>query len=230
MSPTGLYNLSFASKNPYTYYISPEATGDLGNLGGCLKNWSPPSCPNFGDKHGDDNRPQPEKLDLYLVPKSQPCELMWYTQDCVIKQELVEVFEAEAFTGVEFRPVNLYRGPRCSNPLEGYVEMRVSGRVAADEEKSGIRIAYQCPLCGATRYTKWSLKKGLHLKGTYEEWPEVFKVGPSSIGMILVKERFAQFVMAKKYRQLMLTRFDDYLRYSDEYRRSLPFMMMPEDL
>src|SRR6202040_3355206 len=92
----------------------------------------------------------------------------------LIKQEYVEDFRKQDFTGLEFRPVDLFKNRHCVERVEDYVHMKITGRVKVDEERSGLGIAYQCPICGHIRYSSWDRQKGLHFEGNPDDWPEAF--------------------------------------------------------
>jgi hypothetical protein len=87
--------------------------------------------------------------------------------------------------------------------------MNVSGRVKVDLERSGVLLEYECPICGATRFSQWDAEKGLHFQGEFEDWPDVFMMDPIIATYIFVKPAFAQLVINHGWRPVTLSPVED---------------------
>jgi hypothetical protein len=160
-------------------------------------------CPNSPKKHGPKyNEPVTYEL---CTSSSKPKDLLWTLYTVAIKEEFAQTIAKRDFSGVDFRPLRLYRGSRCKVPADGYVEMRTTGRVRIDEEASGISHEYQCPLCGLIMYTAWNRKKGLHFEGAKEDWPDVFKMAQENTLYIFAKREFVELLIELELKPLVIT-------------------------
>jgi hypothetical protein len=186
-------------------YSTPQALEPHGELGRCVEKYTPPTCPNWPEEHGD-HRPAPEINRMYTVNR-MPGDLLWYPDVILVKEEHSPLFSH--LTGVELRPVELFATQLCRVPLVGYVELRVLARVPVDLEKSGVRITYKCPLCGVTTYSLWDEKLGLHFDGTTEDWPDCFQMSPRITSLFFVKSRMAQMIVDHNLAPVALTRVQD---------------------
>jgi hypothetical protein len=125
-----------------------------------------------------------------------------------VKTGYADTITSHRFSGVEFRPVSLYSNKKCTNPVDGFVEMRVTGSERVDEERSGMKLEYECPVCGARVYSEWNADKGLHFERSYENLPDLFEMEQRP-GRKFVKPEFAQLIVDLKLRPFMLTCFED---------------------
>jgi hypothetical protein len=176
----------------------------------------PPDCPNWSEIHPSykpidlnhpNDIPEPELQELYVY-SGKPCPIMWSGMTCVLGSAFATPLLPRSFAGLHFRPVNLYADDRRKLRLEDYLEMRVTGRVRVDEAASGLRLTYRCPICGASSYSIWDRHKGLHLEGTYEDWPDVFRLEQLP-GYCLARAEFAQAVISLQVPSVSLTKIGD---------------------
>jgi len=171
-------------------------------------------CPNIPAWHGPDfHRERPAALYKYGKPLG---DILWHYDLFLIKEEWVPRFDAEAFTGFDFRPVNLFKKSNCKEPLPGFVEMYITGRVPIDEERSGVEVTYRCPLCNVTHYTDWREDRGLHFMGDREKWPDLFTTEQGLTFNRFASPRFARFVVETRLHNVQLVRIEDLLTPEQE--------------
>jgi len=174
----------------------------------------PDLCPHIPAQHRPDfDRERPAALYKYGKPLG---DILWHYDLFLIKEEWVPRFEAEAFTGFDFRPVVLYKRSNSKELLPGFVEMYISGRVPIDEERSGVELKYRCPLCGVTYYSPWKEDKGLHFKGDSENWPDLFTIEQGLTYYRFASPRFARFVVETRLHNVQLVRIEDLLTPEQE--------------
>jgi len=122
------------------------------------------------------------------------------------------------FSGLESRPVELFKDRKCTVPLDGYVELRVTGRERVDEQESGMVLEFECPICRARAYSEWDAKMGLHFEKDYEHLSDLFQMEQRP-GIVFVKSSFAQTIVDLNLRPFTLTRFEDIEPYERRHRR-----------
>ena len=188
-------------------YIVPGSADDSGRLGECAQGFVKPECPNFGVEHGAD-LVVPNIRRFYLASHSRS-DLLWYPGACVLALDKAHLVSRSGITGMELRPVDLYKKANCIEEIEGFVEMRVTGRVAIDLEASGVDIAYECPICGHRIWGHWRADKGLQLQGNPKSWPDVFMTDPMVTSYIFVGSRFANLILSLGLRPATLTAIED---------------------
>jgi hypothetical protein len=160
-------------------------------------------CPNSPKKHGP-KFIEPETYDL-CTSSPKPKDLLWTLYTVAIKEEFAQTIAKRGFSGIDFRPLRLYRGSRRKVPVDGYVEMRITGRVRIDEEASGISRKFQCPLCGVIMYSSWNANKGLHFEGSQSEWPDVFKMAQENTLYRFAKREFVELLIELELTPLVIT-------------------------
>jgi hypothetical protein len=128
----------------------------------------------------------------------------WCVSTCIVTEEFAHVIEKQRFSGIAFRPVRLFKNISCKDPLDGYLEMRVIGRVPADMENSGISVEYQCNVCGAVVYSSWRTDSGIRFQGDPREWPDAFRITQMP-SLNFVTARFAQFLIDSSVDSVSLT-------------------------
>jgi hypothetical protein len=144
----------------------------------------------------------------FQAPK-KPTDFLWAPGTWVASEAVSAEIGAEGFTGFEFKPIDLFSDSRCTKRIEGYVELRVTGLIQIDLEKSGMRVLSECPLCGYKKYSRWKREVGLHFVGGPDDWPDVFRMTPGLASINIIQRRFAHFVVERGYRPVGLSRIED---------------------
>jgi hypothetical protein len=198
-SSTDLYEIGQIPAGKVNYVV-PRSVPSW-TTGECDPDYA--DCPNAPKWHGP-KFIEPETYDLYTA-SAKPKDLLWTLYTVAIKEEFAQTIAKRGFSGVDFRPLRLYRGSRCKVPVDGYVEMRTTGRVRIDEEASGISRKFQCPLCGVTMYSSWNVKKGLHFEGSPSEWPDVFKMAQEHTLFRFAKREFVELLIELELKPLVIT-------------------------
>jgi hypothetical protein len=202
-------------------YWSPNSKGDEAVIAECVDGSYDPfdaECPNVQKRIHVKTNPVPEIQSVYLYSRKSG-DFLWALGICLVKEEVAIVLAKANFSGIEFRPVNLFKDRKCTKPLSGYVELRVTGRVPVDLERSGVTIKYSCPHCGYTRYSSWEQQSGLHFTGDDNEWPDVFLPEQPVVAAIMIKPHFAQLIVDMKLGPFMLVRLEDMQTYPDPSER-----------
>ncbi len=193
-------------------YISTDSLRSIGQLAECEGELIAQSCPNW--KLGGPHPYLPmlkEMYSMYLHSRSVG-QFLWSAEVCAIRDDLIPALEDEGFSGWKVSPVRLFRDRKCKQRLEGFSEMRISGRVCVDIGRSGVKTRYKCDLCGATHYSHWNQEMGLHFLGDLEDWPDIFMTEPLITLAIVVKRQFAEYVVNNSLRPVMLTEFQEFAR------------------
>jgi hypothetical protein len=210
-----LYRFAPAITRNYCY-ISRDSLKPMGELALCDQITMPPRCPNFSAEHPpymplDRERPtiapDPEVWSVYLYSRAAS-DLMWGVPMCLIKIDYADELRRYDFTGIEFRPVNLYRDSRCTKQIDGYTELRIVGLERVDEKRSDMNLKFECDFCGARQYTDWDDARGLHFEHDFEEMPDLFQMEQRP-GIIFTKPRFAQLIVDMGLRPVTFTRLED---------------------
>ncbi len=136
-------------------------------------------------------------------------ELAWYPGVCLATKEVAEQIANSPFTGIELREVELFEKENCRTEIEGYVELRFTGRVKVDHAKSGMEVKYECPLCGVVGYSSFKESSGLHFIGEENEWPDAFMMEPTTSLFFFLKPAIAQFLVDLRIGPMVLTKWMD---------------------
>ena len=189
---------------------------DVGNLGNCRRQGGPEikasACPNWQEHGGELEFPP---IGRYYVSSRRAGDLLSYPAGVlVIAADKASLLVARSLTGMELRPTDLFSDPHCKNPLNGYAELRITGRVKADKEQSGMRLKYKCALCGVERWSHWDREMGLHFEGDPKNWPDIFLMDPAITGFVFVSADFADAVIDLKISPAALTRLEDLELYT----------------
>ncbi len=198
----------FLGSSTYTSSYSPPGISSLGDCAQWSHYSEKQACVAQDDLHTKIPDELPSVFRLGIIGRGN-ADVLWHYRTRALRDELRAAFEREAFTGLEFREIHLFKGMRCKEPVGGYVEMRVTGRVPVDMDKSGIPIIYECPICGYKRYGQWKKELGLHFEGEPEKWPDAFMMEQGLTLQNFVKPRLAQFIVDLGLRPVMLTRVED---------------------
>jgi hypothetical protein len=203
----------FGRLGPYNHiYVSPDSSDtNLGTLAECSRSsWRVrTNCPNdtLPSNHAYTTAySEPRKVCLWYKSVG---DILWATEILLVTTALASVLSQHTFSGIEFHPVELYRDRGCKEPMPGYVEMRILGRVPLDLAASGVKVTHKCELCGAVRYGLWTREKGIHFQGEVDEWPDVFTTSQRITAYRFVKRRFAQLLVDLGVRPFILVRPED---------------------
>jgi hypothetical protein len=206
LQPNGAYYLNSSPDGlppERKLYRVPGGRRWPGQLAECTVRgpWKAP-CPNFNDNHPgyappDKSNPgeaaEPEAHQLYVY--SRPFTTVnWCLNICVVTAEFARLISGQRLSGCEFRLVELFAKSSCKEAIEGYLELRVAGRVPADLEGPGISVEYQCEVSGAIVYSPWRKDTGIRFEGDPKHWPDSFKISQMP-GMNFITARFAQFLI-----------------------------------
>jgi hypothetical protein len=194
-------------------YVSSSRGRSAGRLAKCsvLGPWISP-CPNFSENHPSYAPPDRNKPGEAAEPQTYRCYVFsrplvtvnWYRSICVVTEEFARRISDQRFSGIEFRQMELFAKASCKELLDGYLELRVTGRVPADLVGSGISVEYQCGVCGAIAYSPWSSETGIRFEGDPKQWPDAFRISQMPY-INFVTARFAQFLIDSAVDSVSLT-------------------------
>ena len=195
--------------NEKACYVVRGLANSAGLLGDCVVEAAntDPRCPNEPIHHG----PQMTfpKVRTHRLLSKEPVDLMWYPGVVAIRRSRELDLAPSNATGFDFRPIMLFSDKSCRKPVDGYDELRVSGRALVDMGNSGIVEKYRCPICGFVRYSQWRADRGLHFLGPPVVMPDIFMMEPLITLDIFVKGRFAQRLVDGSFRPFSLTHLED---------------------
>ena len=157
----------------------------------------PTRCPN-----NPNHRHLVERsMDLHIVlPSPRVGDFVWtWYHDCLITDRVLALFRRESITGFRTRPVVVEkvkgRRGKAQEEVPRLWELVVIGRGGDARPESGIRIIYQCPVCGFTRYS--SYRHGILVDEIQWDGSDIFTVNgyPKHI---LVTERVKNLIVREQ--------------------------------
>jgi hypothetical protein len=135
-------------------------------------------------------------------------DFIWtWLSECLVRDQVLELFRASGFTGIDVRPVKAKFKRPCGDDPPRLWELVITGWAGIASVESGIKLTEKCDACGLLRYSRCE-NLGKLIEVSHWDGSDFFMVWPLP-KFIFVTERVAKAIRENRLTGAILARPED---------------------
>ncbi len=135
-------------------------------------------------------------------------DFIWtWLSECLVRDQVLELFTASGFTGIDVRPVQAKFKRACGNDPPRLWELVITGWAGMASVESGIKLTEKCDACGVLGYSRCE-NPGKLIDVSQWDGSDFFMVWPMP-KFIFVTERVAKAIRENQLTGAILARPED---------------------